>query len=286
MDAKIKLLKKIGFGEYEARAYLALLRNQPMNGYELAKASGLPRANVYSVLQKLEERGAVVRLEISATTRYAAVPPKELTQKLGNRFQATLEAAQHSLEKIAGPVEHEFVWNTRGYEVVLEEARVVIDAAHEQLLIALCHPEALRLAEPLCRAEARGVNISTLCLEACPQPCEGCRGRLYRYRIAMANSTRWLVLIANSSEVLAAEIDAADEALAVRTRQKLLVDLSARYIRHSIALAALVGDLGKNLENYLAPETQTVLASIDATAPNPGWLLRMRNVADRQPAEL
>ncbi len=52
------LLQQLGFSEYEARAYLALLQRNPLNGYELAKVSGIPRANVYAVLQKLDERGA------------------------------------------------------------------------------------------------------------------------------------------------------------------------------------------------------------------------------------
>ena len=51
----IALLLQLGFSEYEARAYLALLQRNPLNGYELAKVSGLPRANVYAVLQKLED---------------------------------------------------------------------------------------------------------------------------------------------------------------------------------------------------------------------------------------
>ena len=67
------LLQQLGFSEYEARAYLALLQRNPLNGYELAKVSGLPRANVYAVLQKLEERGAVVRLDMPSGARYAPV---------------------------------------------------------------------------------------------------------------------------------------------------------------------------------------------------------------------
>ncbi len=278
----IALLKELGFGEYEARAYLALLKNQPLNGYELAKVSGLPRANVYSVLQKLEERGAVARLETSAGTRYAPVPPKEFTQKLESRFHETLEATQRSLEEIAGPVEHDYVWNTKGYTPMIEEARVVIEAARENLLVALWHHEALRLAAPLRRAEARGVAITTLCLEACPQQCEGCRGRVYRYRVALEESARWLVLIANTAEVLAAEIDTAEQALAVRTRQKLLVDLAEWYICHNIALAALMSDLGDRLDNLLAPETRAALASLKTPKPNQDWLQHMRSLLSYQ----
>jgi hypothetical protein len=51
------LLLQLGFSEYEARAYLALVQRNPLNGYELAKVPGVPRANIYAVLQKLKERG-------------------------------------------------------------------------------------------------------------------------------------------------------------------------------------------------------------------------------------
>src|SRR5512145_1214305 len=174
MESTAQLLQKLGFGAYEAQAYVALLQNVPLNGYELAKASGLPRPNVYNVLRKLEERGAVIRLETSAGTRYAAVSPKELMQKLGDRFHEALEATQRSLEEVSGPVAHEHVWNIRGYAAMLEEAHAVIDEAQEHLLVALWHYEALRLAGHLSRAEARGVAITTLCMEGCAQPCPGC----------------------------------------------------------------------------------------------------------------
>jgi sugar-specific transcriptional regulator TrmB len=281
MKSTAQLLQKLGFGAYEAQAYVALLQNEPLNGYELAKASGLPRPNVYNVLRKLEDRGAVIRLETSAGTRYAAVCPKELMQKLGDRFHEALEATRRSLEEVSGPVAHEHVWNIRGYAAMLEEAHAVIDEAQEHLLVALWHHEALRLAGHLSRAEARGVVITTLCMEACAQPCPGCRGRVFRYRVALEQRARWLVLVANSAEVLAAEINSDEEALTVRTRQKLLVDLSAWYIRHSIALAALVTDLGGKMESLVTPETRAVLAAVGPQKQNGGWLEHMRSLLSR-----
>jgi sugar-specific transcriptional regulator TrmB len=88
------LLQQLGFSEYEARAYLALLQRNPLNGYELAKLSGLPRANVYAALQKLEERGAVVRLDIPSRARYAPVAPTELTS--GSPVASRMSCVQHS----------------------------------------------------------------------------------------------------------------------------------------------------------------------------------------------
>jgi sugar-specific transcriptional regulator TrmB len=56
-----RLLGRLGFLVSEARVYVALLRQQALTGYELAKVTGIPRANVYPVLKKLEQRGAAAR---------------------------------------------------------------------------------------------------------------------------------------------------------------------------------------------------------------------------------
>jgi sugar-specific transcriptional regulator TrmB len=77
MEDIVASLQRLGFGEYEAKAYIALLQRSPLTGYELAKVSGLPRANVYAVLPKLEEKGAVLRVDTPAGPRYSPVPPLE-----------------------------------------------------------------------------------------------------------------------------------------------------------------------------------------------------------------
>jgi predicted transcriptional regulator len=259
-----RVLQEIGFGDYEARAYVALLQRSPLNGYELAKASGLPRANVYSILDKLEERGAVVRLDTPSGTRYAAVPPAELISRIGSRFSENLSTAERMLEGLAAPPEYEYVWNARGYDSLLDYARTLIDAAQHRLLVATWTPEAIALSPNLAAAEQRGVEVITLCLQGCAVECGGCRGHIFRYRLAPEYDARWLVLVQDETQVLTAEIGSDDEVLTVRTRQRLLVELSAWYIRHSIALAGVVKDLGSQLPDLLSPQT---LASLAALGP-------------------
>lgn len=278
MDDAIGLLQKLGFGEYEAKAYAALLQRSPVNGYELAKQSGIPRANIYAVLGKLEERGAVLRVESGDAVRYAPVAPQELTRRLSHRLQETLHVAERSLSEIASPVEHEHVWSTQGYDVLLEHAATLVDAARDHLLVALWPQEARRLAEALSRAEARGVGITTLCLAACSTECGGCRGHLYRYRVAPEYRNRWLILVPDSAEMLAGEITSDEAALSVRTRQRLLVDLAGWYIRHSIALTAVLADLGPRLGDALSPETHAILATVGPPGAEVGWLEHMRHL--------
>src|SRR5689334_1522709 len=224
------LLQQLGFSEYEARAYLALLQRNPLNGYELAKVSGLPRANVYAVLQKLEERGAVVRLDMPSGVRYAPVAPTELTQRIASRFQDVLSATQQALEDLATPAAAEYVWNIQGYAALIDHAHALIDATQERLLVAIGRQEATALAEPLARAETRGVVVTTLCLDECPAECGGCRGTIWRSCAAVSAAQHWLVLVSDDAEALAGEIGLHDDALGVRTRQQLQVGLASWYI--------------------------------------------------------
>src|SRR5438105_5820230 len=161
MASVVGLLQRLGFGEYEARAYMALVRSGALNGYEVAKTSGVPRANVYAVLQKLEDRGAVLRVDAQTGTRYAAVPPSELTERLGSSFRDTLEEARRFLEEMASPPEpdQEYVWNAQGYDAMLEHARALLEGAEEQLLVALWPQEAEALAHDLDRVQGRGVGV-------------------------------------------------------------------------------------------------------------------------------
>jgi predicted transcriptional regulator len=273
----VALLQQLGFSEYEARAYLALLQRSPLNGYELAKTAALPRANVYAVLQKLEDRGAVVRQESPDGVRYAPVDPQELTDRLALQFHGILDAAQHQLSDRFIPPEPAYIWNLQGHATLLDHARALIDGAQTQLAVALGPAEARSLADALLEAERRGVAITTLCLNACAELCGGCRGQLFRYHVAPEQSHGWLILIADNVELLAGEVGGAD-ALAIRTRQTLLVGMSSWYIRHSIALAAVLNDLGGQLERLIEPETHAILEAIGNEQAGGGWLSQMRRL--------
>ena len=252
----IELLQQLGFSEYEARAYVTLLQAHPLTGYELAKRSGIPRPNIYPVLQRLEERGAVMRVETPEGTRYAPTPPGEFLKRLDRRFEETLAAARRALEALGPAPEPEPVWNLSGYATLLDHARAILDRATRTIWVALWPPEASALAMPLARAEARGVRSTTLCLAACASVCEGCRGELHRYRIAPASAARWLILVSDAEEVVAGEIWGETEARGLRTRQRMLVDLMQDYIRHSIALAATVHELGDEVRQFRPPARQ------------------------------
>ena len=53
-------LKNLGFTDLEAKCLHVLAESGTQTGYEIAKQLGVSRSNVYSALQKLAEKGAVL----------------------------------------------------------------------------------------------------------------------------------------------------------------------------------------------------------------------------------
>ena len=260
MTSVIDQLQQLGFSEYETKTYIALLQQHPLNGYTLAKRSGVPRANIYSVLQKLEERGAVIPITVDEGVVYSPISPDDLIGRLGSRLNEVLTSAQRELKALATPIEQTYVQNVQGSDQLLEHARELIDNAHERLQIALWQPEAHVLADSLAQAQSRGVQINILCCQACPQECDGCQGSVYRYRITPDQQTHGLIVIQDDSEMLVGTTGI--NATAIRTRQPNLIEMTAWYLRHSITLAAILADMGGSLESTLRPETRRLLYGI------------------------
>jgi len=260
MNGVIDQLQQLGFSEYETKTYVALLQQHPLNGYALAKRSGVPRANIYAVLQKLEERGAVIPVTVAEGVVYSPIAPDDLISRLGSHLNQVLTSAQRELKALAMPIEQPYVQNVQGSDQLLEHARELINTACEHLLIALWQAEANTLAEPLAQAQARGVAINILCCQACPQECGGCQGNIYRYRVTPDQQAHGLIVIQGDTEMLVGTTGIT--ATAIRTRQSGLIEMTSWYLRHSITLAAIVTDMGGTLESTLRPQTRQLLYGI------------------------
>jgi sugar-specific transcriptional regulator TrmB len=100
LDQIIEELGQLGFSQYESKAYVSLLTNSPMTGYELAKRSGIPRSMVYETLGKLVDRGAA-HLVPTEPVMYAPVSAAVL---LGRYRQRTAETFGY-LERELGAIE-------------------------------------------------------------------------------------------------------------------------------------------------------------------------------------
>jgi hypothetical protein len=277
MDA-LQALQELGFTEYEARAYTALVEGGELNGYALAKATGIPRANIYAVADKLVQRGAARRAEHGAGITYVATAPKRFLSSVETRQRQVMRTTRAALGRL--PTRHTpaAVLNLRDDEV-LTSARQLIDASEKSLLIALQPGEAAILAASLRQARERGVAITTLCLEGCRNECGGCNGNIYRCHLAPADATRWLLVVSDEIASLVGHFTDGGAA-AVLTEHALVVKLASAYIQQSATLAVLGSELAGQFEGLLSAET---LRLLDGLYPAADFLAHMRELSDATP---
>lgn len=255
-----QLLQALGFTEYEARAYVTLLVHGELSGYAWAQRSGIPRANIYTVAEKLAERGAVQRREGRRGKTWSPVAANLLLSGMREQYARSLTRAEQSLAKLQQSGQSAQVFNLRDDEL-LARAQQLIDASSESLLIALQPQEASALAASLRHAHERGTAITTLCLEACERPCGYCQGDLHRFQLAPATDARWLVMTVDRNQALLGQFSG-QSAEGLVTAQHLVVELADAYIRQNLALATVGSELAERFESLLSDPANELLANL------------------------
>ena len=89
MKKLVDQLQNLNFTQYESRAYLSLLEQGNITGYELAKNSGIPASKIYAVLNKLMEKEVILALD-SEPVKYTPLPPKEVLSRLKGDYLDTV----------------------------------------------------------------------------------------------------------------------------------------------------------------------------------------------------
>lgn len=164
-------LASLGVTRTEATAYLELLTRGPGTGYDVARRTGVARANIYSALEALAGKGLVERSE-SAPVAFTAVPAAGAAARLAagyahalDRFEEALEALQEEPQASQQLLER---FNGRA------AARAAVErvaARADSRVVARIPKDGLRSFDPMIRGLARrGI---TLDVEPSPNPTMG-----------------------------------------------------------------------------------------------------------------
>ncbi|MBU2629457.1 MAG: TrmB family transcriptional regulator, partial [Proteobacteria bacterium] len=149
-------LKELGFSQYEAACYMALVKNHPINGSQLSKISGIARSRIYDVLRSLISKGYVI--EINAG-QYASLPSDELIKRLKRSFDSNIDAFEEQIAKASQKDDFEYVWTIIGYDNVMEKAIEMIREAKDEIYVRLFPEANIHLEKHLTAAQKRGVKI-------------------------------------------------------------------------------------------------------------------------------
>lgn len=160
----VELLQRIGMSSYEAKAYVALLgASSPMNGYEVAKQSGVPRSTVYETLAKLVARGAAsVVSNDEGTSRYVALESNRFVDGVRRDTSATLEGLDAVLSELSGKQNTTVVVHVNGRAQVRDRFIDVINKSRERCWLSVWPRGAEELRESATVAVDRGVELTSV----------------------------------------------------------------------------------------------------------------------------
>lgn len=259
-DDPVHKLVKIGFSEYEAKAYIALLRESPVTGYQLAKHSGVPRSMIYEVLGKLIARGAAMTLRRGDSIQYAPVPAEEFLDQLHREHEELIFSLKDDLAALTCAPDLEYVWHIEGYENIIAKAEEMIRQAKTHIYLALLPATFPDLQLALGEAIRRGVKVVVYAPRELDLPgsqvviapvSEEARDRV---------EGLMLILVIDGEEVLIGEWLTATQARASWTSSPLLVFIAEHHLRTDPYLPQILACLGERARDIIQEEDRELFA--------------------------
>ncbi len=214
MTSLVERWVTLGFTEYEAKAYVALLQLGTATGYQIAKESGVPRSMVYESLSKLAARGAVLTQSLAETVRYAPVPPEQLLSRMRRELDDQVEALSRDLMAVAtSGVSTGGTWNLSGRQNILAYARQMIERAEHEIALSFGDDDELDELLPRLQ-EAHGRRLSLVVVSTVPYDAGRVPVVVYplgqQLRQAIGHG---LTLIVDGREALVGEVDRSETAV-------------------------------------------------------------------------
>ena len=94
----IENLKTLGFKEYEARVFFALLNGKPMSATEIAKESKLIRNSIYDTLKSFVEKAYCNEIETNTVLQYQLIDPDVIFDKIEKEYSDSFKTKMNLLK--------------------------------------------------------------------------------------------------------------------------------------------------------------------------------------------
>jgi len=253
-------LTQIGFTEYEAKVYLALLRENPATGYQLSKESGVPRSMVYEALKRLHGRGAAVASIEGRATLYQPMPPDVLLEQYATKQHRLLGDLREGLANLYTADIDDRVWSVNGRTAIRAYAAKLIREAKKELFLVLADSDLEALRPEISGACKRDLPVSTLLTGQAELDC----GRV-AYHPPLESELQGILttlLVVSDDTALIASDNPIREASATITRNRDLVLIARQFVWMEMFTQRVYAQLGADLLARLEAEDRLIFESL------------------------
>jgi sugar-specific transcriptional regulator TrmB len=271
-DTVTSRLREVGFSLYEARVYLALVREGVQNGNEVAKHAAVPSSKVYAALDKLAAAGFVQSSRRGNSRLWAALPPEELVARLRKTYNEPLDFLAEELPKMKASESAEPFLTIAGVGAMHDAATALIDAAAAEIHISCWEEDLEALRDSLDAAYDRGVLIFGMLYGDAEPPPGSWLHHHYEDIVGNRVAGRLLALVADDREALIARMPDDGEANAVRSRNPVMTLVVKEYLHHDSVLQRAQLNIGFDEWDRwwkADPEVRAEILGRTISAPSP-----------------
>lgn len=230
----IEDMKKLGLSEYEAKAYLKLIEDYPVNGYTLSKNSGIPRSRIYEVLDSLKKKQIVFEQIEGKNTLYQPLDPKLLINKFKNSFENVFTNINDYAKEIYSKDDsNNKLVVVKGRTKILDLLRLLISEAKKRIALSIWEEEINDIIDPLKDATKRGVMVKGIYFgKNNPLKELVTHRRIERY--LSEKTERYMVIIIDEIYGVSGVISRGENSQVTWTKDPGIIDISEDYIAHDL----------------------------------------------------
>nr|WP_292467783.1 helix-turn-helix domain-containing protein [Methanolobus sp.] len=131
-------LQNLGLTSYEAKVFIALIKNECATVSALHLDSGVPNSAIYGSLKKLEKRG-IIEYQNTKPMRYRCLPPEEAIAKLKRDYEEECDTVLTELKEMYGVCscggDEGPIWTLKGTRNVTDKFIQMIEGAKKDILV-------------------------------------------------------------------------------------------------------------------------------------------------------
>ncbi|PGF17451.1 TrmB family transcriptional regulator [Natrinema sp. CBA1119] len=161
----VDAFEQLGLTSYEAKVFIALHRLGAGTARDVAEITDVPRSQVYSVAESLENRG-LLEVQQSNPIRYRPVSVDEARDTLRTQFEREQDRAFEYVETVknepAGEETQEDIWTVRGRDRVDDRTAAILSQAEDRIVFGTRLPELVTDSIERTIAERAAAGVAVL----------------------------------------------------------------------------------------------------------------------------
>ena len=222
-----ELLMQFNLTSNEASIYYALLSHGSLNGYQIAKLTGISRSNTYTSLSSLVDKGCAYVVD-GESTLYS---PLAIDEFCANRVRALEEAAKELEMLVPSGSENvpEYI-TIKGAAHIKDKISNIIDNTKKRIYISMPYDVLEQFKAQLSQLVSQGIKVVVI-----SERPAGIEGASEYVAVELPGQVR---LISDSSRVLTGDFDGPS---CLYSEKKNLVELIKDSIRNEMTLIELKG---------------------------------------------